>query len=201
MLADPLLPAMHLADLALAAAAGGATSWTWSAISWMALPWHHATFLPFRDEDAVCRAIAANADRSGVYGIPASRALPAGASPEERAAWDRAAQQRLRDGPLLLAVVSRGGYPPVWRPMLVALLVAVAVSAIFAALLAQTSLATFAGRTAFVGAAGLAGAMLCRLPDWNWHGFSASYTAVAVADAAIGWTLGGAAIAAVLPLP
>ena len=37
--------------------------------------------------------------------------------------------------------------------------------------------------------------MSCRLPDWNWHGFSARYTAVAIADAAIGWTLVGCALA------
>jgi hypothetical protein len=188
-----------LDTLLLGAAAGGAISWSWGAISWMLLPWHHATFLPFRDEDAVCRAIADNAGRSGVYGIPAQRALPAGASADERAAFERAVQQRLRDGPLLFAVVLRRGYPPVWRPMLGALAIAMLVSALLTALLLQTTGLSYGGRIAFVGTAGLAGALLCRLPDWNWHGFSTGYTAVAIADAAIGWTLVGCALGAIAP--
>src|SRR5262245_59402920 len=103
-----------LDTLALAALAGGAISWTWGAISWMVLPWHHSTFLRFRDEDAVCRAITDNTDRSGIYGVPAQAPPPANATREQREASDRAAQERLRHGPLLFAVVLRHGYPPVW---------------------------------------------------------------------------------------
>ena len=184
-----------LGTIALGALVGSLVSWIWGAISWMALPWHHSTFRPFRDEEAVARALEENAPASGIYGIPAQPTYSQTATKGERAAVDRAAQERLKRGPLLFAVVLREGYPPIWRPMLGALLIGAATAAVFTAMLLQAPGLTFAGRVAFVGAGGLAGAMLCRLPDWNWHGFSTHYTAVAIADATIGWTLVGCALA------
>jgi hypothetical protein len=47
-----------------------------------------------------------------------------------------------------------------------------------------------------VAVAALAGAIICRMPDWNWHGYSSSYTAVQVIDTFIGWLLVGFALAA-----
>jgi hypothetical protein len=47
----------------------------------------------------------------------------------------------------------------------------------------------------FAMAVGLAAGAICRLPDWNWHGYSASYTLVCLADHAVGGLLVGLAVA------
>jgi hypothetical protein len=181
--------------LLLAAAVGGAAAWLWGAVSWMVLPWHHRSFRRFADEGALVRAIEAAAPQSGVYGYPAPPEAPRGSAREERDAAEARVQAQMRRGPLVLAVVQRAGFPPVWRPMLGALALSSFVSLLFAWMLLRSGAATWLDRALFVGVGGLAGAGLCRLPDWNWHGFSARYTAVLLADAAIGWFLVGLVLA------
>jgi hypothetical protein len=177
--------------LLLAAAAGGAAAWIWGAISWMALPWHHATIRRFEDEELLARAVEQTAPRDGVYGYPAPPRTGPGMSPEQRAAADAQVLAQMRRGPLVLAVVQRAGFPPVWKPMAAALAGGAFVSLLFAWMLRQAQGLGPLEQATFVGVAGLAGAGLCRLPDWNWHRFSAAYTAVLVADAAVGWFLVG----------
>ncbi len=184
-----------LQTLLIGALAGGATAFVWGAISWMLLPWHHATFLAFTDEDAVIRTIVEQAPRSGVYGIPAP---PRGATREQRAKADEIASKRMQSGPLVMAVINRGGFGPVGPHMLGAFAINAIAAAILTWLLLQTTGLGYAGRVEFVGLAGLSGAVICRLTDWNWHGYSTSYTAVCVADTLIGWTLVGVTLAAVV---
>jgi hypothetical protein len=183
------------ARIALAAAAGGGVAWLWGAISWMALPWQRRTFARFSDEDAVARVVAANAPRSGVYGIPSE---PHGATKEELAASEARATRYLRDGPLLLAVVTRGGFPPAWKPVVGSFVIYTAAAFLFGGLVSLVPGLSVIERALFIAAAALAGAFITRMSDWNWHCYPGRYTAVRVADAAIGWFLAGWAIAAVL---
>lgn len=182
--------------LVLGAVIGGAVAFIWGAISWMLLPWHHATFLRFRDEDAVSRLIAENAPVSGVYGLPAGPQCDRRTSREEKQAIETAVWEKMKSGPLILAVVQRAGFGSLPMYMTGAFLINVVASLLLTWLLLQTEGLSYFGRVGFVAVAALAGAVICRLPDWNWHSFSASYTAVLVADAVIGWTLVGFALAA-----
>lgn len=187
-----------LQNLALGAIVGGIVVFAWGAFSWMVLPWHHATFLRFEDESAVARVVSENAPRSGVYGLPAPSALPPGASSEERTRAETEAWERMKSGPTLFAVVGREGFGSIGPRLVAALAIGVLASLLFTWLLLQTTGLGYFGRAAFIAVGGMAGAVICRLPDWNWHGFSGHYTAVSVADATIGWLLTGLAIAAVV---
>ena len=69
---------------------GGAILWVWGAVSWMLLPWHHATFRAFADEGAVERTILVAAPESGVYGLPAPPTYSKTMDKAARAAADRA---------------------------------------------------------------------------------------------------------------
>jgi hypothetical protein len=182
-------------DLVVAAAAGGAAAWLWGAISWMALPWHHACFRRFEDEEGLVRALDRTAPTTGLYGYPAPPRYEPGMTREQRAAADADVLDRMRRGPLVFAVVTRHGFPPIGKPMAGAFLLAAFVALLFAWMLRQTVGLDVLARALFVGVGGLAGASLARLPDWNWHGFPARYTAVLVADAAIGWFLVGLVLA------
>jgi hypothetical protein len=185
-------------EILLAAGVGGAAYWLWSAISWMVLPWHHATFARFRDEDEVVGVLSRNAPATAVYGLPAPPAYGAGWTAEQRAAEDARVTEAMGRGPLVLAVVRKEGFPPVWRPMLVAALVDAAAAGCFGAALLRTDAVGLWDRALLVAAMGVGGGIACRLSDWTWHGYPAAYTLVNLADAAIGWLLAGLAIAAVL---
>jgi hypothetical protein len=50
-----------------------------------------------------------------------------------------------------------------------------AIASIAVLLLAQTRIATFAGRLGFVVLIGALAAIAANLPQWNWYGFSGTY--------------------------
>lgn len=179
------------------ALAGGGVAWIWGAISWMALSWHHATFLSFSDEEQMACAVAAACPRSGVYGLPAPPRYAPGMDKAAREAVDLAAQKRMTLGPIVTAVVQRDGFGSVPLAMLRAFVIYALASAVTMWLLLQTAGLTYGGKTMFVAVIGLAAGLICRLPDWNWHGYSTAYTGVCVADHVIGSALVGLALAAI----
>jgi hypothetical protein len=181
------------------AVAGGAIAWVWGAISWMVLPWHHATFLAFTDEAGIERAILASAPMSGVYGLPAPPRTARDADRAAREAADRMAQQRMIAGPIVTAIVQRNGFGSVPLAMLRAFVIYAVASLVLTWLLLQTSGLSYWQQVGFVAALGLAAGLMCRLPDWNWHGYSTSYTAVNVVDHVIAAFLVGLALAGISP--
>lgn len=180
----------------LGALAGGTIGWVWGAISWMLLPWHHATFLSFANEPDLARTMLDNCPRSGVYGLPAPPRYPPGADKATRAAIDRAAHTQMVEGPLVTAIVQRNGFGSVPMAMLRAFLIAAMAGALLTWLLLQTTGLSYVERVTFVAAIGLAVGLVSRLPDWNWHGYSTAFTIVCVADHVAGGFLVGLGIAA-----
>jgi hypothetical protein len=185
-----------LTSILLAAAVGGVVVFVWGAISWMALPWHHATYSPFTDEEAVVRALEANAPVTGVYGIPQGECR--GLTPEEKAAKRAAMMERMKRGPLVLAVVVRRGMAGMGPHLVRGFVIGVVVSGLLAGLLTQSVATGLPSRALFVAFAGLSGTLAVRLNEWNWHGFTTRYTVVNIVDGFVGWFLAGLAIAAVL---
>jgi hypothetical protein len=184
-----------MTSLFLGSLLAGLAFFLWSAVSWMALPWHHAVYRTFADEDAVAAVIARNAAVSGLYGMPEQPKLPESATQEQRKAADQAVWEKMQRGPILTAVVTREGFGSLPRMLATALLTAVVVAFGFGLLLAQTQGLTYWQRAAFVGGAGLLAAMACRLPDWNWHKYPIEHSLVNIADLAIGWSLAGLVLA------
>jgi hypothetical protein len=176
------------------ALAGGTVTWIWGAISCMVLPWHHKTFRSFSREAEIERAIADNCPSSGVYGLPAPPRHARGTDKAARDEMDRAAQRRMQIGPIVTAIVQRDGFGSVPAAMLRALVIYVVASGLMTWLLLHTSGLSYAEKVLFVGAVGLAAGLICRLPDWNWHGYSTSYTVVAVADHVVGAIIVGLVI-------
>ena len=181
--------------------AGGAVAWIWGAISWGVLRWHHATFVAFADEQEAARWVIANCPGSGVYGLPAPPRHERGAGAGVRLAAERAASERMTSGPIVTAVVNRNGFGSVPAAMARAYVIYAIGAGVIAWLLQQTGGLTYWERTAFVTGVGLAAGLICRLPDWNWHGYSTSYTAVCVADHVVGAFLLGLALAALASTP
>jgi hypothetical protein len=177
---------------------GGAIAWTWGAISWMALPWHHATFLAFADEPDAARMALALCPVSGVYGLPAPPKPAPGMDKAAREAADRAAQARMQKGPILTAVVQRDGFGSVPLAMLRAFVIYAAAAAVMTWVLLQSAGQSYWERVALVTSLGFLAGLMCRLPDWNWHGYSTAYTIVNVVDHTITAGVVGLALARIV---
>ena len=81
--------------------------------------------------------------------------------------------------------------------MAVQLLSLVAAAFLLTWLVLQTSGLSYARRVMFLAVVGLSASVIVDLPNWNWWGFSGSFTAVNVADNVITWLLAGLVIAKV----
>jgi hypothetical protein len=164
-------------QIAIGAIVGGVILFVWSAISWMALPWHMMTMTPFKDDHAVAQAIVANTDRSGVYFLPSSD------------------QNLMASGPLVYAAIRREGMTSIVPNLIKALAIDVVSAALVMWMLLQLSDRSFMGRVAFIVVLALVIGVAARLTDANWWGFPAGYTAVSIVELVIGWFLAGLAMA------
>lgn len=151
---------------------GGVITFGWGAFSWMALPWHKATLHSFTNEHWVASAIRDNAPQSGVYVMH-----------QEPATF--AAVRRVPVDPTSGWFFIRGFLLELGGAFLLTLL-----------LLTLPEL-DYRRRVWVAFAVALTGAVTTHLPNWNWWGFSAGFTWVAVVDQVIAWSLAGLAIAAV----
>ena len=171
-------------SLILAGILGGFVLFIWSAISWMALPWHTATLGIFGDPNAVLQAVAENVPNSGVYVAPMGES--------------EAVQQQIAAGPMVFASVRLGPMPSMAVLMMRGLLIYIVAALLGALLLSHTKPMSYGSRVAFlvIGAAlvGVAG----HLPQWNWWGFSLPFTAAEIADLLIGWSLAGLVMAKII---
>jgi hypothetical protein len=176
---------------------GGAVAFAWTTISWLVLPWHAGALRSFRDESAVAQAIVANAPRAGVYFLPNPPPERSSAPPAAAEAARDAALARMERGPVLFAAVRPRGAGSVTRAMVIDAAIDILGALLFTWLLLQTKGLSYWRRVAFVATAALAVAVVAALPDWNWLGFSAQYTAIVATDMVLGWSLAGLVIARV----
>lgn len=72
-----------------------------------------------------------------------------------------------------------------------------AIALVAVMLLAQTRIATFAGRVGFVVLIGVLAAIAANVPHWNWYGFSGTYAVANIFMEIAAFFFAGLAIAAV----
>jgi len=103
----------------------------------------------------------------------------------------------MMSGPIVTAIVQREGFGSVPMAMLRAYVIYAAAGAVMTWVVLQANGgASYWDRVGVATAMGLAAGLICRLPDWNWHGYSSGYTAVNVIDHTVGAFLVGLALAA-----
>lgn len=98
-------------------------------------------------------------------------------------------------GPIVTAIVQREGFGSVPLAMLRAFVIYAAASAVMTFVASRTG-GTYWDRVVVVTAIGLAAGLICRMSDWNWHGYSSAYTAVNVVDHVVSACVVGLAVAA-----
>jgi hypothetical protein len=185
-----------LKSLVLGAILGGIAAFVWSLISWSMLPWHERALHSFQNEDEVSAVITSHAPVSGNY------LLPTGPSQqwlrgEERKAAEEIRMQKMAKGPLMFAAIRKEGFGSFPKVLLTQLLCQMFAALLLTWMLLQTSGLSYAGRVTFLAVAGLAASVIADLPDWNWWGYSAKYTAVNLVDYTLTWLFAGLVIAKV----
>src|SRR5213594_3120152 len=190
-----------LKSLSLGGLIGGLVLFAWGVVSWMLLPWHLATLEKFKDENKVAQTLTANATKSGVYllpnihkhepGMPEAKAKKAEAKGKKAEAEG---MKRMIQGPFMFAAVNLQGTSGSGAALPIQLVTSIVSAFLATWLLMNTTLPGYWPRVGFLVVLALTAGVICHVPDWNWWGFSAGYTAVAFADLLIGWTLAGLAI-------
>ncbi len=183
-------------SLVLGTILGGLAAFAWSSVSWEILGWHEKTLVNFHNEDEVSAVIASHATKDGTYILPAGPPTE-GMTSEEKKKTEAAVMEKMQKGPIMIAAVRRGGFGSFSRGLIIQVLSLMAAAFLLTWLLLQTSGLSYTRRVAFLAIAGLAASVIVDLPNWNWWGFSGTYTAVNLADSTITWLLAGLVIAKV----
>lgn len=175
-----------MARVLVGAILGSIILFVWSAISWMALPWHMQTMHSFKNDTAIVEVIKANADKSGVYFLPAPSSQQQNSMNTEM------------KGPFVLAAVQFENMPAMTHPLGIQFIMELVTAFLACCLLAKTKGLGYFGRFGFIFKFSLAIAIMSYVPYWNWFGFSTDYTLVGMADIIISWFLAGIIMAAIV---
>jgi len=176
---------MRLKSLVLGTLLGGLAAFAWSTISWEVIGWHEKTMLGFRNDEEVAAVISSHTVESGTYLLP------------YRSPPDAKLIERMQRGPIVVAAVRRNGFESMARAMTIQVLSLFAAAFLLTWLLLHNRELSYPRRVLFLGAVGFAASVIVDLPNWNWWGFSGSFTAVNLADNTLTWLLAGLVIAKV----
>jgi hypothetical protein len=161
----------------LAGVFGGIVMFIWTSIAHMALPLGEAGLGEIPNESAVLNAMQSNiGDQTGLYVFP-GRGLGKNATRQEKEEAMKHMGEKIATNPSGILMYHAPG-----RPLALGKLLGVefgtelleAILVVF--LLAQTRVASFAGRVGFVLVAGILAAIATNVSYWNWYGFPRVYT-------------------------
>jgi hypothetical protein len=149
----------------------------WTSIAHMALPLGEAGLGEIPNESAVLSAMQSNiGEQTGLYIFP-GRGLGKNATRQEKEEAMKHMGEKIATNPSGILMYHAPG-----RPLALGKLLGVefgtelleAILVVF--LLAQTRIASFAGRVGFVLVAGILAAIATNVSYWNWYGFPCAYT-------------------------
>jgi len=161
----------------LAGIFGGIVMFIWTSIAHMALPLGEAGLGEIPNESAVLSAMQSNiGEQTGLYIFP-GRGLGKNATRKEKEEAMKHMGEKIATNPSGILMYHAPG-----RPLALGKLLGVefgtelleAILVVF--LLAQTRIASFAGRVGFVLVAGILAAIATNVSYWNWYGFPCAYT-------------------------
>jgi hypothetical protein len=173
--------------IAFAGLLGAVVLFVWSAVSWMALPFHNASTRPLPSE--VATALSQHVTEPGAYAWPPMEA-PAKASAVSE--WE-ASFERGPWIPLLVyhpePATSGGIAAPLARSFLIDLVAATLAAVLLA--VAAPRLAGYRERVLFVASLGVFAAVITSVEDMSWGYQDMVYGTVLALEAVVGWTLVG----------
>lgn len=160
------------------AIAGGLITFVWSAVSWMALPFHNQTIGMFKEPMPVLNAIAADVPGSGVYLL--KNDFSGKASPS---------------APFVFLSYNLSGWGSMGATMTLGLLLQMIGAFFWTWILGKIPGLTLKSAALYGLFFGLSIGVLGAMPNWVWWKFPLGFSLLYVADAAIAWTAASVVIA------
>jgi len=161
----------------LAGILGGVVMFIWTSIAHMALPLGEAGLREIPNESAVLGAMQNNiGEQTGLYIFPAP-GVGKNATRQEKNEAMKHMGEKMATNPSGILMYHAPGRPFTfgkWLGIEFGTELLEAILVVF--LLAQTRIASFAGRVGFVLAAGILAAIATNVSYWNWYGFPCVYT-------------------------
>jgi hypothetical protein len=180
------------ARILVAAVVGAIVMFIWSSIAHMVLPLGEAGIRELPNEPAVLDALKTSVgDARGLYIFPGTGLGPDATRAQRREAMGKV-QEKIANNPSGFLMYHPAGRQVNFGKLLgveFATELAEAVLVLF--LLAQTNIASFAGRVFFVTVAGVLAAIATNVSYWNWYGFPKRYTAAYMCIQVVGFFLVG----------
>jgi len=152
----------------------GIIAFIWGWISWMALPWHAASFEKLKGEPVAVQAIKLAAPESGMYAYPGMDAT----------------KEEMKKTPHLLVAIN---YAEKKLPicLTIGLLIHVLGGLVLTCLLKKSNVTTLGDRMKIVCKAIFFVGFVGVLPNWLWWGFTPFYTFLVFMDLLMGWGAAG----------
>jgi hypothetical protein len=172
--------------------AGTLLIYAWGALSHMVLL-KGAGFSPMPDEPRIVTALQGSLEADGLYLFPGPD-FSGRASTEETAAWER----RFLAGPTGMIVYHPAGSSPVSGRKLALQLLADLVASAIAVRMIQRMRGSAWERASTVGLLGVFAVASVATIFWNWYGFPLGFFEAQCVDMIVGWSLTGAAMAAIV---
>ena len=176
----------------LAGILGGVVMFIWTSIAHMALPLGEAGLREIPNESPVLGAMQNNiGEQTGLYIFP-GLGVGKNASRQEKSEAMKHMGEKMAANPSGILMYHAPGRPFTfgkWLGIEFGTELLESISVVF--LLAQTRIASFAGRVGFVFVAGILAAITTNVSYWNWYGFPGVYTASYMLTQVIGFLLVG----------
>ncbi|HJZ78858.1 MAG TPA: hypothetical protein VKD91_00890 [Pyrinomonadaceae bacterium] len=182
-------------QLTLGAVLGAVVLFGWSFVAWTFVPWPGEPLRSFTNDEAIVAAIKANAPRSGNYLLPSEVKRTAGMTDEQFQKASQDSMNRMMQGPIIFTAIRLepfGSFPRALVFKFVTLLVAALLATL---LLVQTNGLSYGKRVLFLTIPAALIFLGTNADEWNWFGFSNSYTAMQLSVLLIGWFLAGLVMA------
>ena len=183
----------------LAGILGGVVMFIWTSIAHMALPLGGAGLREIPNESAVLSAMQSNiGEQTGLYIFPGP-GVGKNATRQEKNEAMKHMGEKMATNPSGILMYHAPGRPMAfgrWLGIEFGTELLEAILVVF--LLAQTVIASFAGRVGLVLVAGILASIATNVSYWNWYGFPCVYTASYMLIQIIGFFLVGIVAAFVL---
>src|SRR4029450_5560878 len=185
--------------ICLAVFFGGIVMFIWTSIAHMFLPLGEAGISEIPNEQAVLAAMQSNiGEKSVLYFFPGLGVGKNGTRQEKNEAMKQEAA-KMASGPSGLLIYNYARPFAFAKALTIEFATELVGAILVVFLLAQTTIASFAGRVGFVLVAGILAAIATNVSYWNWYGFPCLYTVSYMFIQVIGFFCVGIVAAFVLP--
>jgi hypothetical protein len=182
--------------IVIAGVLGGIVMFIWTSIAHMALPLGEAGIREMPNESTLLGAMySAIGEQAGLYIFP-SPGVRKNATREEKNEAMKRMSEKVATNPSGILMYHAPGRPFTFGKWLGIEFGSELIEAILVVfLLAQTRIASFAGRVGFVLVAGILAAITTNVSYWNWYGFPSAYIASYMLTEIVGFLLVGITVA------